>query len=438
MPRVFLSHSHTDKDVAGALRVLLESCLPGHVEVMASSASPGEGGVPSGGDWFDWIRRQVTDSGVTVVLLTPASLNKPWLMWEAGAVAGVSLAREHPTPIVPLLYRLSAELIPSPLRSRQAVLGEDGDSLRQMLETVRAMTKMPAASMASLARDAIPAYLAAVRQALADRPPSLTESCVQDWLDRITYFERTHRRSEIAQIHSALVNVFARGDNAFDTPLDVRLHRRLGDIYLFSKNAAEADRQYALALQLSPRDIFLLHKRGLALLERGDEPGAEAMLAQLVEVDPRAVRWSTEVAGMKGRLHWQRHLRSNDRRDLLAARDAYAEGLAGNPNSHYMADNVGQLSLLLGEPDAARVAFEAALAALAHTGDSGYWAVATRATALLGLGREAEGLQALAEVPRLQPEPAAMDSIRRGVRRLHTAMALPRERLDTWLAALGS
>jgi predicted Zn-dependent protease len=105
---------------------------------------------------------------------------------------------------------------------------------------------------------------------LADTPPLLTESAVQDWLDRIEYFERTNRRSEIRQLHLAMVNVFAPGDNAFNTPLDVRLHRRLGDVYLFSKQADDAVKQYQLAMSLSPRDVLLVHKVGLALLEAGN------------------------------------------------------------------------------------------------------------------------------------------------------------------------
>jgi hypothetical protein len=101
-------------------------------------------------------------------------------------------------------------------------------------------------------------------------------------LDRITYFEQTDRRSEVRQLHRALLSVFAPGDNSAATPLDVRLHRRLGDIYLFSKQSREAVNQYELALKLSPRDIFLLHKLTLARLEAGDEPGAEQTLERLV------------------------------------------------------------------------------------------------------------------------------------------------------------
>jgi len=233
-----------------------------------------------------------------------------------------------------------------------------------------------------------------------------------------------------------MVNVFAPGDNAFDTPLDVRLHRRLGDIYLFSKQPQAASKQYELALRLFPNDIFLLHKMGLALLEAGDEDGAKKMLDRLLDIDSGATKWSTEIAGMKGRLFWQRYQRGQAEADLRAARDAYAEGLEYNTDSHYMADNVGQLSLLLNEPDSARDAFQRGLAALGATDDRGYWAMATRGSCHLGLGERTKGLAALRNVPELGPEPAALDSIRRGLVRLHKGLGETEDELHEWLMAM--
>jgi tetratricopeptide (TPR) repeat protein len=398
MERLFLSHSHGDHKLADALKELIERCCPGHIEVKASSAAPSAGGIALGSDWLDWVHEQVRGSKFTAVILTPKSVDKPWLMWEAGAVSGVSLAAREASTIIPLVYRLSMEQVPSPLRSRQAAHGEDRESIKRVLETLNQSISLAPTVFSGLVDSFVPKYLESTAQALAETSPPLTESAVHDWLDRITYFEQTNRRSEVGQLHQAMLNVFAPGDNARETPLDVRLHRRLGDIYLFSKQSQEAGKQYTLALRLYPRDIFLLHKSGLAALEAGDEPGAEKMLDRLIEIDPTAIRWSTEIAGLKGRLFWQKYQRGGAKSDLRTARDAYAEGLDSNPDSHYMADNVGQLSLLLGETDSARDAFRKGLTALEKTGDRGYWAMATRASCHLGLGERAEGLQALRQV----------------------------------------
>jgi tetratricopeptide (TPR) repeat protein len=305
-----------------------------------------------------------------------------------------------------------------------------------VLQTLNATVNLSESTFRRFLDLFVPKYLEEVARALAETPPPLTESAVQEWLDRIAYFERTNRRSEVAQLHRALVNVFARGDNALDTPLDVRIHRRLGDIYLFSKQPNAAAKQFGLALRLSPRDIFLMHKAALAHLEDGDEPGAQTMLEAIVAIDPTAPQWSTEIAGMKGRLYWQKYLRSQNRADLEAARDAYADGFDYNKDSSYMADNVGQLSLLLGDTERAQEAFRKGLEALARTGDLGYWAMATKASCHFGLREDIEGMSALERIRNLGPEPAALDSIRRGLKRLHQGLGAPPDILKQWLRVL--
>ena len=436
MQSLFLSHSHADHVLATELRQLVESCFPGHIEVKASSAAPSEGGISAGSDWLDWILKQVRTSKFTAVLLTPNSVDKPWLMWEAGAVSGVSMAMDQTSTVIPIVYRLSMEQIPSPLRTRQAARGEDRESMKRVLETLNKTVSLPEATFTKLVELFIPPYLENVARALAETPPPVTDSAVQEWIDRICYFEETDRRSEVRQLHRAMVNVFTRGDNAFDTPLDIRLHRRLGDIYLSSKQSDAAVKQFELALRLSPRDIFLMHKKGLAHLDAGDEQAAQQMLDQIVKIDPEAPSSSTEIAGMKGRLYWQKYQRTNDQSDLKGARDAYDAGLAGNSDSSYMAVNVGQLSVLLGEMDKAREAFRAGLSALNKTGDRGYWAMATKASCHLGLGESAEGLETLKLVSTLSAEPAAIESIRRRLVRLHQGLGGTDDELKTWLKAL--
>ena len=180
----------------------------------------------------------------------------------------------------------------------------------------------------------------------------------------------------------------------------------------------------------------LMHKKGLALLETGNEDGAREMLKRLAEIDPDALTSSTEIAGLKGRLHWQASERTNSVLELEAARDAYAAAWARNPDSHYMADNVGQLSLLLGDAETAHKAFRKGLEALQKTGDSGYWALATRASCYLGLRQQAEGLEALARVKTADPQPSILESIRRGLIRLHKGVKGTPQDLDLWLSTL--
>ena len=58
-------------------------------------------------------------------------------MWEAGAVSGVALVTESASHVVPLLYGLSAEEVPAPLRTRQIKTGSQKNDILDLLETIR-------------------------------------------------------------------------------------------------------------------------------------------------------------------------------------------------------------------------------------------------------------------------------------------------------------
>src|SRR5262249_51915704 len=121
--KVFVSHSTSDKPLVDALSTLIRDTFVETVEVLYSSASVSSGGISAGEDWLEWIRTQVQQSIMTIVVLTPLSKTRPWLMWEAGAVSGVGLARGASTPVVPLLFGLRGDDVPSPLRARQTKSG---------------------------------------------------------------------------------------------------------------------------------------------------------------------------------------------------------------------------------------------------------------------------------------------------------------------------
>jgi TIR domain len=134
--KVFISHTTSDKPIVDALRVLITTTFVEVVEVAYSSASVSAGGISAGQDWLEWIRAQVQDSAMAIVVVTPLSKTRPWLMWEAGAVSGVGLARKANLPVVPLTYGLRDDEVPDPLATRQVKSGTAADDLRDLLESI--------------------------------------------------------------------------------------------------------------------------------------------------------------------------------------------------------------------------------------------------------------------------------------------------------------
>jgi hypothetical protein len=109
---------------------------------MYSSASVASGGIEAGQSWLDWIHTQIKESIMTIVILTPLSKTRPWLMWEAGAVSGIGLVQNTSSPVVPLLFGLKGDEVPSPLRERQTKSGAIEYDIRDLLESMRLLGNM--------------------------------------------------------------------------------------------------------------------------------------------------------------------------------------------------------------------------------------------------------------------------------------------------------
>jgi len=122
--QVFLSHSSIDGKIADALQTLLYDLFGKGVAVEFSSDQKAGGGIPPGEKWLPWINEKIGAADKTYVLLTPNSMNKPWVLWESGAAAGVALAGQKTSPVVPITFGISNDDIPSPFASTQHVKGD--------------------------------------------------------------------------------------------------------------------------------------------------------------------------------------------------------------------------------------------------------------------------------------------------------------------------
>jgi len=79
--RLFVSHAAMDRVLAEALRDQLARRLTG-VDLFLASR-PGH--IPTGQDWWAVIQGELKRADAYVILLTPTSLNRPWIPFETGA-----------------------------------------------------------------------------------------------------------------------------------------------------------------------------------------------------------------------------------------------------------------------------------------------------------------------------------------------------------------
>jgi hypothetical protein len=131
--RVFISWGgEPSRSVARALRDWLPMVVQ-HVEPWMSDAD-----IPTGARWNNEVATGLERTNFGIICLTRANQERPWLLFEAGALAkSMKVAR-----VVPLCIDLLPADITGPLATFQAIsMNEDG--MRRLVHDVSAARKRP-------------------------------------------------------------------------------------------------------------------------------------------------------------------------------------------------------------------------------------------------------------------------------------------------------
>ena len=85
---VFISHDSRDADVAEAFGNLLSDVSAGMLKSFRSSDKTGSSGIAYGVEWYAAIMSKLEDATDVVALLTKNSIERPWILYEAGVAKG--------------------------------------------------------------------------------------------------------------------------------------------------------------------------------------------------------------------------------------------------------------------------------------------------------------------------------------------------------------
>jgi hypothetical protein len=94
-PLVFISHDTRDADLAEAFGNLLTDASGGILKSFRSSDRKGTAGIEYGQEWYRAIMQKLDDATDVVALLTAHSLNRPWILYEAGVAKGKLSANDR-------------------------------------------------------------------------------------------------------------------------------------------------------------------------------------------------------------------------------------------------------------------------------------------------------------------------------------------------------
>lgn len=87
-PLVFISHDTRDAELAEAFSKLLSSVSAGVLKSFRSSDKRGNQGIAYGVEWYPEIMKKLNEASDVVALLTKHSVDRPWILYEAGVAKG--------------------------------------------------------------------------------------------------------------------------------------------------------------------------------------------------------------------------------------------------------------------------------------------------------------------------------------------------------------
>lgn len=414
MREIFISHTHADKPIADLLRTLLDEVFGERVRINYSTNVTLRGGIGAGHDWFQWIVQQVKNADVSLILVTPSSVNKPWVIWEAGAVAGAAYAKSDDAGrVVPIVYGLRNSEIPGPLQRLQVVHGTDRPAIEKLIDEMFERFAPDFSGMEAYQRGgrratALDTYHSALPPIIRTLAHAKSEATIEDWLDRLRRVRDERRYADAPALENWINVAFGLTDEAADTPLDARVHRLLGEIYERAGRARQAAHQYELARRLVPRDILVLRSLGKAHLDIGDIEKAGALVDEIRGLDPDAFTRNAENAAFKARWETARG-RPADAEETL--RIAYDE----MTHSYYIADLYAQILIENEKENEAKKVYDAILRSDTLLWDNSVWSPAVRLTAALVLHKDDIFHSSLEALVKLDPSLGERKTIRRGI-----------------------
>lgn len=87
-PLVFISHDTRDAELAEAFGKLLKSVSAGMIKTFRSSDKKGNDGIDFGDDWYKRLMSMLQSTSDVVCLFTERSIDRPWILFEAGVAKG--------------------------------------------------------------------------------------------------------------------------------------------------------------------------------------------------------------------------------------------------------------------------------------------------------------------------------------------------------------
>jgi len=295
MAKIFLSHSHKDFRLVSRLHDFIKWSSGGAFEVYRSSK---DGAIKTGENWYDWIDKRILECDIAVVVLTPSSFRGKWVLWEAGAVAGVQRERLNQKTIQGNERKVRALVFDvgtidlGPFGREQIVDGLDegqiAEFMQELLDDFECVKSADYKAALRGLEQKTKEFVNGAKSDLRFTPFFVSEGLVKEWLNRISEANKKNDYSWIVAAQRWINIAFLGAGNAESTsPIDFRIHSALALCHEQEQRWDRAAKQLKLAAELSPNDLPILMRYGRALLSNNEDDKVKFLLNSIKELDNR-------------------------------------------------------------------------------------------------------------------------------------------------------
>lgn len=273
---VFISHDNRDADLAEAFANLLSDVSAGMLKSFRSSDKKGSSGIEFGTEWYKAIMSQLSDATDVVALLTKHSIDRPWILYEAGVAKG-----KLDTNVLGIALGVPLEKVSTGPFGQFQNCGDDEDSLTKMV--IQLLRRNPDASPREEAvRVQVRVFLEGVKKLLSTKgKPSIAQS-VTDETNIAKLFEEV--KVMVRELPERVDDRIRTVSKSSSLKRIRRIHPMMFEELLFSSALGEARNGSAVAwllfLSVLRDDLPWVYEIGLELyhaLKSGDsEKIAEA------------------------------------------------------------------------------------------------------------------------------------------------------------------
>jgi tetratricopeptide (TPR) repeat protein len=415
---ILISHAYDERELAEAWKTLIETTSSGVIKVWYSSDMEPSGGITLGREWREGLYQRLKECQYVLAILTPASVNRPWIMWECGVASGLDKIRG----IIPIVYGMGRGDLANPLATYHTYQGEDTAQVREVCQRLAREAEL--VPPLTIYDEPLKVYFAVIHQR---RHKVLRAEEILLWLNR---FEQLVQSGRTDELYTMRQRMYASFGTSFH-PIEPRLHEVLSQLLLDQRYFAEAIEEVDYALKFADGDVDLLYRKALANVEllnlKEGTDIIESIMAQNADlrVDP-------EIASLLGRIHREKWTVTRDPQELALAFETYYAAYQAHKTAYFPGINAANLAFLRGDNETGmRIAQEVLTLCqeLQQNPNASYWVDLTIGEAYLGLGKTDLALaayqQALKRTPVLPQR--VRNSALKGVYRMVEARKLPVE-----------